>query len=79
MPKIEDYDWNLQRQKSRIVRSMQALLISDGFSFEFVMNDGTNRQFLIPPKLAQFLGEYLFQYQKCLDGPNTGTRNDSQK
>lgn len=68
MPKIEDYDWNLQGQKSRIVHAMQVLMISKGFSFEFVMKDGTRRPFLVSPKITQFMGEYLYAYRDCLYG-----------
>lgn len=72
MPKLEDYDWNLQRQKSRIVHKIEVLSIPAGFSFAFLMKDHhTRRQFLIPLNLVQFLGEYLYAYRECLDDPKT--------
>jgi hypothetical protein len=69
IPTIEDYDWNLHGQKSRIVGAIYAKADDNGIAFEFIMRDGTPRRILIPPKIARFLGEYLYQYRPCLDDP----------
>jgi hypothetical protein len=65
-PKFQADDFRWQEQDGRIVGEMQVLLIQRDFSFEFVMKDETKRRFLISPKLADVLVEYLHQFRGYL-------------
>ena len=73
MPKIEDYDWNQQNELSRIVLEVRAISFTDAMGFEFVMQDGAVRQFLIPTKVARFFGEYVHQYRQNFEDHKDST------
>jgi hypothetical protein len=67
--KIEDYDWNLLHEKSRLVQGIEADVAPGGISLKFLMGDGGSRLFVLPGKIARYLGEYLFQYRAQIDPP----------